>query len=116
MSNHPLFCASGYPSGARKLLVTLAGWLSFVALLATGGFFIWAALYPCKATKEVAQWWLLGWALLPPVWFWCEYHFIWLTERDESQKPGLAHLQHSQEVSRNIWLAIVGLIAARFFT
>lgn len=53
-------------------------------------------------------------AIFPPIWFWVEYCIIWNGASD-AQRPMLEEFKYGQEVSRNIWLAFVGLVAALYF-
>ncbi len=54
-------------------------------------------------------------AILPPTWLWYEYCFIWRDETYKDSRPCLEQFKYGQEVSRNIWLAFVGLIVALYF-
>jgi hypothetical protein len=50
------------------------------------------------------------WVIIPPIWFWLEWTFFSFgLSRDE-----LEDLKHSQELSRNIWVAVVVLLTAIF--
>ncbi len=71
-------------------------------------------LPPGKDKPDWARLLLVLWAVVPPTWFWVEFHYIW---RPANAPPssGLDDFKYSQEVSRNIWLAFVALIAALYF-
>lgn len=53
-------------------------------------------------------------AILPPIWFWIEYCMIWRVMA-ENNRPSLEEFKYGHEVSRNIWLAFVGLLSALYF-
>lgn len=57
---------------------------------------------------------IVGWALLPPVWFWFQYVFMfdWKNE-DEKRKDRDWKLI---EVSKNIWLGVAAIVFAIFTT
>jgi hypothetical protein len=49
---------------------------------------------------------LAAWAILPPIWFWIEWIFLCdglSPEQREDRK-------HNQELSRNVWLAMIVLL------
>jgi hypothetical protein len=50
------------------------------------------------------------WALMPPIRFWFEWVFLC---RDLSDKE-LEHVKHLHELSRNIWVALVIVLAALY--
>lgn len=52
--------------------------------------------------------------LLPPVWFWLEYCFIWLHAPDD-ERPSFEHFKYGQELGRNIWLAYMSVLLALYF-
>lgn len=57
---------------------------------------------------------LLITAILPPLWLWIEFCFIW-RNADKDKRPTLEDFKYGQEVGRNIWLAFVGLTLALYF-
>jgi len=57
---------------------------------------------------------LLITAILPPLWLWIEFCFIWRSA-PENERPTLDDFKYGQDVGRNIWLAFVGLIIALYF-
>lgn len=77
---------------------------------------------PKKWQRRVTGIFLLLWTVLPPIWFWIDYFVLWKHETLPGEKhPREAHeaatlrfeqFKHGQELSRNIWLAIVALLAA----
>jgi len=46
-----------------------------------------------------------AWVLLPPVWFWLEWVFF-------SKGQDAERLKHTHDLSRNIWIALVIVLAA----
>lgn len=60
---------------------------------------------------KLAQAIFLGiWIIVPPIWFWFEYYFLY-----EDGKPGLDEFKHGQGQSSKIWLALITLLAATYF-
>ena len=53
------------------------------------------------------------WAILPPLWFWLDFHLFWKYAPEE-ERPELAEFKHSQDLGRNVWIALVGLLVAYF--
>jgi len=61
------------------------------------------------------RWALLAmvfWALVPPAYFWYEFNVMWKTG---APTVSLEVFKYSQELSRNIWLAFVALLAGLYF-
>jgi hypothetical protein len=52
--------------------------------------------------------------LLPPVWFWAEYLFIW-RPAPYGKRPAFEHLKYGQELGRNVWLAFTAILLAIYF-
>jgi len=58
---------------------------------------------------------ILGiWVLLPPIWFWVEYFFIY-KNLDSEVRPELGQFKYGQQLSAKIWLAVVSLLTALYF-
>lgn len=53
-------------------------------------------------------------AVLPPIWFWCEFTVIWSTA-PENERPRFEYFRYGQEISRNVWLAYVAVLLALYF-
>lgn len=51
------------------------------------------------------------WTLVPPVLFWCEYHFFWRPYNSPEQGALFERFKYSQETSAKIWLAVVTILA-----
>lgn len=61
---------------------------------------------------------LILWTVFPPAWFWFEYFCIWKSENyinGTDSSNALDRFKYGQEVSRNIWLAFVALLAGFYF-
>jgi hypothetical protein len=110
-----LLWAGSYTGGStrRNAVVAITGWVSAILFIFTVGFLLkgdnadpvaklWAARFP------------ILWAVYPPTWFWIDYHMVYLTA-NPTQRPALEQFKYSQEVSRNIWLALVGVLLAVYF-
>ena len=60
---------------------------------------------------KVRQAFFLGlWIILPPIWFWFEYYFLY-----KGGAAGLEELKHGQDQSSKIWLALVTLLLGMYF-
>jgi hypothetical protein len=117
MSNvtEPLLKASRYKgnSKGRNAIVSRLAYLSSALSIATL-FFLLTHHDKDDATKETASYFLILWTVLPPVWFWVENHMIWQTANPD-ERGDFETFKHSQELSRNIWLAFVGILIALYF-
>lgn len=94
------------------------GWFAAIAALATV-FFLFAtqAHEPASSSKPAALVLLVGWTVLPPLFFWFDYFVLWQLEHQKKnpQYLPLDEFKHGQEVSRNLWLALVALLAGIYF-
>jgi len=62
----------------------------------------------CPSLKETLGYSLLGlWALIPPVWFFLEWVILC---RDISETES-TRIQHLHDLARNIWLALIVVLA-----
>jgi len=48
---------------------------------------------------------IAAWVLIPPVWFWTEWVFF-------SKGQDVERLKHTHDLARNIWVALVVVLAA----
>ena len=74
-------------------------------------------LNPCLAQSNGRFWaklFLMLCGILPPVWFWIEYHYVWLTA-EEDKRPEMEVFKYGQQLSRNIWLAYAAVLLALYF-
>ncbi len=97
----------------RRRSVAVVG--SFLMLVAIGAGVV--MLNPCLAQQNEQFWaklFLMLCGLLPPVWFWIEYHYLWLTA-PENQRPDFEVFKHGQQLSRNIWIAYAAILLALYF-
>ncbi len=90
----------------------VVGWMA--AILAG-----WTVFYTIRhakkppGNKRTAVVLLLLWTLLPPIFFWFDYFVIWPNEL-KLPDPSFAKLEefkYGQELSRNVWLAFVAVVA-----
>lgn len=107
-----LFYAQNRGGRVANGVVTVLAWFGVIALLFTG------YKLGMSAKPKDEDWWpgalLIFWSLAPPLWFWAEYHWIWLPQ-NPSGTGSLDRFVHSQECSRNIWLALVAVLAVFYF-
>lgn len=110
-----LFIATRYTgaSAKRNYVVSGIAYISSVLFLVTVIFLLTHTRNDAE-TKESARPFLILWTVLPPVWFWVEHHLIWETAHPD-QRGKFETFKHSQEVSRNIWLAFVAILAGLYF-
>jgi hypothetical protein len=95
---------------------TNVGFASAIVLLASlvlGCWGVWEGFDPHKCIK-VAQAIVLGlWILLPPIWFWFEYFFLYKDKTASGVE--LEAFRHGQDQSAKIWLALVTILAGLYF-
>ena len=62
---------------------------------------------------------LLFWVLVPPVWFWFEYFFLYrydpLILPNGDAKPDWDNFKYGQDLSAKIWLALVTALTILYF-
>jgi hypothetical protein len=110
MSNDPRAPFYLYSGPQPRQIIRAAIALSVIGFVAT----LWVA-YDAWATKVVLRLYLtIGiWAVVPPVWFWIEYFFIY---RRYGQPGTLELFKYGQDVAKAIWAgvlaALVGLAAS----
>lgn len=107
--NFALFFANSRGSDLGNFVVSVVSWVSLLALIVT---VIEFRLLRKQKDRTGAARLLVFWTIVPPLWFWIEYHWIWKSLPSVEQH--LERFVHSQECSRNIWLGIVGLLAALY--
>lgn len=54
------------------------------------------------------------WTLGPPIWFWFEFVFLWRPNPRDRRRFDLSEYKQTFDASRNIWVALVGLLTAVF--
>ena len=58
----------------------------------------------------------IAWTVLPPIWFWYEYFFIYRKgHADGTQPPDFDMFKYGQDVSAKIWLAVVAALFVLYF-
>ena len=91
------------------------GWMGSILAVVTATALIWGLLCADKTRlKELVLPFLVFWTIVPPMYFWFDYFVLWHLERKRgsSQFADLPEFKHGQELSRNLWLAIVAVLAA----
>lgn len=101
-----------YEPWRRRCVITAGSILIVIGVLAVLIMLIpalanWKNQIPAKLA-------LVFTALLPPLWFWVEYIYIW-QKAPTDKRPDFEEFQYGQTVSLNLWLAFVGLIVALYF-
>ena len=68
--------------------------------------------------KTIALPFLAVWTVVPPMYFWFDYFVLWHieTKHNTGQFASLDEFKHGQELSRNLWLVIVALLAALYYS
>ena len=139
VSGHRPFWAKPFAPPCVRQLVAYASAALFVL---SAGFGLWTfaasnfeapAAAPSKASTAsadsvaktlsvVGEWKagiLLFWVLMPPVWFWFEYFFLYrydaLTLPNGDAKADWDSFKYGQDLSAKIWLALVTALTILFF-
>jgi hypothetical protein len=97
----------------RKLVNLIAGVLSI-------GLAYWSLRRALDPSSTFGAWthdglgkFLIGfWALVPPLFFWVDW--VWLCTYLPAGDPEREVAKHTHDLSRNIWLALVGILAVLF--
>jgi hypothetical protein len=90
-----------YPRLPRR--VVAAAVVSVLLLLATVGCAVYA--WNQDEPRPVHLLYVMGfiWAVVPPAWFWYEYHYIYRVQGDVA---GFEQFKYSQQVSVAIWAGV----------
>ena len=109
---------------ARALTPKLMGYLSALALGVSLIFGVvalnWANLTTTAAEKGITpvgqakMLILVGWILLPPVWFWLEYFGVY-THGRAGDPDDLDSFKYGQDISSKIWLATITALTILYF-
>jgi len=102
----PEWVAGTLAAGALvySLCVAHQGW--GVAVPACGS-------WPEVKIKEVII--LACWTLLPPIWFWFEYFFIYKSPKNAAPKPDFESFKYGQDASSKIWIATASVLLVLYF-
>lgn len=84
-----------------RIVSYVAGSLAVATVL----FAFWLRGQPEPKRHNVGYLLIGFWVLAPPIWFWVEWVFL-----SEYQNP--ERLKHTHELARNIWVALVIVLAA----
>ena len=57
---------------------------------------------------------IIGWLLIPPIYFWFEYFWIYKSV-PEATRPDLESFKYGQDVSSKIWIATTSALLALYF-
>ena len=69
------------------------------------------AIFAGSEALPVVKFAIVGfWVIVPPVYFWCDWHFLC---RDIPQNK-VDSVKHIHDLSRNIWVALVVILIALF--
>jgi hypothetical protein len=103
-----LYC----PESNAKLVVQTAAWISASLLILT---LITVILAICYRRQLVIYICAAFWAVVPPIWFWAEYFFLYRVYGN----PGTLDLfKYGQDTSKAIWAGValtLGALAASSF-
>jgi hypothetical protein len=58
---------------------------------------------------------LCTWTLLPPMWFWYEYTFLFPKAYPRADGDKLVSFKYQQDLSSRIWLAVVSVLVILYF-
>ncbi len=99
--------------GWRNIFVGVVSWIGAVGYVITVSLLI---LMPddWKYAEFVSRLLLVLWAVVPPASFWFEFHIVFKHAQHDA-RGDFEEFKHSQELSRNIWIAFVGVILALYF-
>jgi len=58
---------------------------------------------------------LLCWTLVPPIWFWFEYFFIYRPPINAAPRNDFDSFKYAQEISSKIWISVVSALLILYF-
>jgi hypothetical protein len=107
-----VFQGRAYSTAPQRIRFWAGVTATFFAVL-TMVFLLLADKNTCRPLSQTM---LVLWAVLPPMWFWFEYVVLWEHEKrlGKVSPSDFQDFKHQQELSRNIWLAFVGLLVGWF--
>jgi hypothetical protein len=86
--------------------ITIAG---IAVIFATISFIV--ADLPADSSKTLRGVIVAAWVIGPPIYFFIEWVFLY----KESDEYPLEKFKYSQELARNIWLAVTAILVALYF-
>jgi hypothetical protein len=95
-----------YKSDGARSLAHAAGWIAGVVAVASLGVAAWGFAYKELIPVVVC---LAFWAIVPPVWFWIDWFFIYGKHGDPDQ---IEQFKHGQQLSAAIWAAMALFLGA----
>jgi hypothetical protein len=105
---------SGYSKAWKNRVVVIVSTTMLGAYLVTLGALVWDMRAPRPQRPGWSGPAFLLWTIIPPFWFWFWYFVIWQTEPKTERSP-VEEFKWGQELSRNLWLAIVAVMAVVYF-
>ena len=93
------------------------GIFATVALVASLAFAVcgWGLKIQDGGVKIYQAFVLGAWSLLPPIWFWFEYIFLFRNAFPEAEQSKLDRFKYQQDLSSKIWLAAVSVLLILYF-
>jgi len=70
----------------------------------------------CGGVKVYQAIVLGAWTLLPPIWFWYEYFFLFRDAFPKANSDELDQFKYGQDFSSKIWLAAVSVLLILYFS
>ncbi len=94
-----------------------AGILAVIGLLGSLGLarFGWGQKVDSGGVKKLQVYVLVAWTLVPPIWFWFEYIFLFRGAFPNADKDKLDSLKTQQDLSSKIWIAAASILLILYF-
>ena len=102
----------GYNSWRRNTVLVVFYFLVILGILA-----LIVMLYPSLAecsNKKLAKLSLVCCGILPPLWFWFEYNYIWW-RAPEDKRPKFNEFKYGHDLARNLWLSFYAVLLILYF-
>lgn len=99
------------PGSPAKQCLRLMSGISIVAGLATLSVIVYSWFgWTWLGGRLLPLYIAIGvWAIVPPVWFWCEYFFLY---RASGEVDTLELFKYGQDVAKAIWAGVVAILIA----
>ena len=75
-----------------------------------GGGAVASVICSALASEEVAKWLVAFWCLVPPLWFFFEFHWA----RRNKEAAELQRIKDSQELAGKIWAGLVTALSVLY--
>jgi len=114
-------CAVIFPGCQRSIIDNVRCVLGWIATIVAGATLVYVVCIRLRSSTFKATDYplvfvfLALWTIVPPAFFWFEYYVVWKPEQRRNPTQSLDEFKHGQELSRNVWLAVLAFLTLAVF-